>query len=171
MRTVTFDAIDKADIRAAWVAHTRQSQSATPAAAHADTAAGQSLHYREGDFHDTLRPCSMRLDGVGGSAHIMAQGTIYALLTARGQTTTTHLGVIHNVLHAPTVTATTLFSVSQLQARKGVSFRLDSNESPFLHLSPPCGESAFDLHLCSGLFVLPHVPVMDLLSVCGQQQY
>ena len=95
----------------AWAAY---SQSVQTTAAHADTAAGQSIHFRKQDFHGSLRACSMRLDGVGGSAHIMAHGTIFVLLTATGQTAPTHLGVVHNVLYAPTVTATTLFSVSQL---------------------------------------------------------
>ena len=99
-------------------------------AAHADSAAGQSLHHFATDFHGALKPCMPRLDGVGGSAIIVAEGTISVLLTQQGCRTPSHLGIVHNVLHAPTVTSTTLFSVSQMQSCPGNSCRLDSNDHP-----------------------------------------
>ena len=76
----------------------------------------------------------LRLDGVGGSAIIIAEGTIYILLTAKGFSSPTHLGIVHNTLHAPTVTSTTLLSVSQVQLAYGNSCHLNSNEFPYINL-------------------------------------
>ena len=123
-------------------------------AAHADSAAGQSLHHSAADFYGALKPCMLRLDGVGGSAIIVivAEGTMSVSLTQQGCRTPSHLGVVHNVLHAPTVTSTTLFSVSQMQICPGNSCRLDSNDHPHVIT----GGVMFDLHLSSGLFMLPH---------------
>ena len=78
-------------------------------AARADSAAGQSLHHSAADFHGTLKPCMLRLDGVGGSAIIVAERTTFVFLAQQGRRSPLHLGILHNVLHAPTVTSTTLF--------------------------------------------------------------
>ena len=42
-------------------------------AARADSTAGQSLHHPAADFHGTLKSYVLRLDGVGGSATIVAE--------------------------------------------------------------------------------------------------
>ena len=100
----------------------------------------------------------LRLDGVGGSAIIIAEGTIYILLTAQGSSSPTHLGIVHNTLHAPTVTSTTLLSVSQVQLASGNSCHLNSNEFPYINL----GGVHFALCLSSGLFMMQHEAATDL---------